>query len=53
MANVTRRDVVEFLDAAGRMGLKPDVEEYPLADAGRALLDLKARAVRGAKVLRV
>ena len=53
VANVTRRDVAEFLEAASRMGLKPEVEEYPLADAGRALLDLKARAVRGAKVLRI
>ena len=53
VANVTRRDVAEFLEAAARMGFRPEVEEYPLADAGRALLDLKARAVRGAKVLRI
>ena len=53
VANVTRRDVAEFLEAASRMGIAPEVEEYPLADAGRALLDLKARAVRGAKVLRI
>lgn len=53
VANVTRRDVIEFLEAAATMGLRPEVEPYPLADANRALRDLKARAVRGAKVLRI
>lgn len=53
VANVTRRDVVEFIDAAGRMGIRPEIDEYPLADAGRALLDLKRRSIRGAKVLRI
>jgi propanol-preferring alcohol dehydrogenase len=33
--------------------LRPAVEEYPLAEANRALLDLKQHRVRGAKVLRV
>lgn len=53
VANVTRRDVAEFLAAAATMGLRPEVEEYQLADAGRALLELKRRSVRGAKILRV
>jgi propanol-preferring alcohol dehydrogenase len=53
VANVTRRDVTEFLHAAARMGLRAEVQEYPLEDANRALQDLKSRAVRGAKVLRV
>jgi propanol-preferring alcohol dehydrogenase len=53
VANVTRRDVVEFLQAAAQMGVRPDVEEYPLADANRALGDLKSRTIRGAKVLRI
>lgn len=53
VANVTRRDVTEFLHAAAAMGLRPDVHEYALEDANQALRDLKARAVRGAKVLRV
>jgi propanol-preferring alcohol dehydrogenase len=35
------------------MGLRPEVQEYALEDANQALRDLKARAVRGAKVLRV
>lgn len=53
VANVTRRDVTEFLHAAAAMGLRPEIREYPLRDANRALRDLRSRAVRGAKVLRV
>jgi len=53
VANVTRRDVTEFLHAAAAMGLRPEVEEYALEDANRAIRDLKSRSVRGAKVLRI
>jgi propanol-preferring alcohol dehydrogenase len=53
VANVTRADVHEFLGLAAEMRLKPEVQEYPLEDANRALLELKARQIRGAKVLRV
>lgn len=51
VANVTRRDVAEFLHAAAAMGLRPEIAEYPLSGANEALRDLKARAVRGARVL--
>jgi propanol-preferring alcohol dehydrogenase len=53
VANVTRHDVAEFLHAAAAIGLRPEVQEYPLEDANQALRDLKARGNRGAKVLRV
>ena len=53
VANVTRRDVREFLALAGRVPLRPEVEVYPLAEANRALLDLRFRPTRGAKVLRI
>jgi propanol-preferring alcohol dehydrogenase len=53
VANVTRYDVREFLRLAVGAGIKPEVEEYSLADANRALLDLKQKYIRGAKVLRV
>jgi propanol-preferring alcohol dehydrogenase len=53
VANVTRRDITEFLHAAAAIGLRPEVQEYPLGDANQALRDLKSRAVRGAKVLRI
>ena len=42
VANVSRRDVSEFLLLASAAGIKPEIEEYPLEDANRALLDLKA-----------
>ena len=53
VANVARRDVSEFLEIAARIPIRPEVEEYPLAEANRALVDLKMRRIRGAKVLRV
>jgi len=51
VANVQRSDVAVFLDLAARIPIKPEVETYSLADANRALLDLKEKRVRGAKVL--
>jgi len=51
VANVARSDVREFLHLAGEIPLRPVVETYGLSDANRALLDLKTRHVRGAKVL--
>jgi len=53
VANVARFDVREFLRLAAEIPLKPEVEEYALADANRALVDLKEKRIRGAKVLRV
>ena len=53
VANVTRRDIREFLQLAAEIPIRPEVEEYPLAQANRALADLKAGRIRGAKVLRV
>jgi propanol-preferring alcohol dehydrogenase len=53
VANVTRRDIAETLDLAAEIGLRPAVEEYPLAEANRALYELKTMKIRGAKVLRV
>jgi len=52
VANVTRRDVDEFLQLAAEMNMKPEIEEFALADSNRALLELKAATIRGAKVLR-
>lgn len=53
VANVARRDVREFLELAAEIPLKPEVQEYPLEDANQALLELKERKIRGAKVLRI
>lgn len=51
VANVTRRDVSEFLELAAEMRIEPEVQEFALKDANRALAELKRRKVRGAKVL--
>ncbi len=53
VANVSRRDVSEFLALAAKMGIKPDYQEYALEDANQALVELKTRKIRGAKVLRI
>ncbi|MBI5567506.1 MAG: zinc-dependent alcohol dehydrogenase family protein [Chloroflexi bacterium] len=51
VANVTRRDVREFLQLAAEIPLRPEVETFGLAEANRALVELKQWHVRGAKVL--
>lgn len=53
VANVSRTDVSEFIDLAANMNLKPEVEEFSLKDANRALVELKMSKIRGAKVLRI
>jgi propanol-preferring alcohol dehydrogenase len=53
VANVTRKDVSEFLALAAQIPIKPEVQEYRLEDANQALLELKERRIRGAKVLRI
>jgi alcohol dehydrogenase, propanol-preferring len=53
LANVSRRDIAEFLELAAEIPLRPEVEIYPLAEANRALAELKAGKIRGAKVIRI
>ncbi|MCX5752058.1 MAG: alcohol dehydrogenase, partial [Candidatus Krumholzibacteria bacterium] len=53
VANVTRADVRDFLDLAAAIPIRPEIEEFPLEDANRALLELKERKIRGAKVLMI
>jgi propanol-preferring alcohol dehydrogenase len=53
VANVTRRDVAECLQLAAKIPLRPQVTPYPLEEANRALAELKAGGIRGAKVLRI
>ena len=51
VANITGWDIREFLDIAAAIPIQPETESYPLEEANKALLDLKFRPVRGAKVL--
>ena len=53
VANVTRSDISEFLDLAASIPLKPEAQEFSLEDANKALLELKNRKIRGAKILRL
>lgn len=53
VANVTRADVREFLQLAAEIPLKPEAQEFELQDANRALVELKERKIRGAKVLKI
>jgi propanol-preferring alcohol dehydrogenase len=51
VANVTRHDVAAFLELATEIPIVPETCIYPLADANKALVDLKMGDGRGAKVL--
>ena len=53
VANVSRRDVREFLELADEMSIKPEVQEFPLEEANEALVELRTKKIRGAKVLRI
>jgi len=51
VANVARSDVSEFLKIAARAKIKPQTQTYALQDANKALIELKERKIKGAKVL--
>ena len=53
VANVTGPDIEEFLKVAAVAGIRPEVQVYPLVEANKALQDLRAGNVRGAKVLAI
>jgi propanol-preferring alcohol dehydrogenase len=53
VANVARMDISEFLKLASEIPIQPEVQEFPLREANRALLELKESRIRGAKVLTV
>jgi propanol-preferring alcohol dehydrogenase len=51
VANLTRRDGVEFLVLAAKIPVKTEVEEFLLDDANGALERLRSGRIRGAAVL--
>jgi propanol-preferring alcohol dehydrogenase len=51
VANLTRQDATDFLAVAARAGIKSHVTTYPLAEANRALDDLRGGRLDGAAVL--
>jgi len=53
VANVTRSDVREFLLLAAEIPIRPEIQEFRLEEANQALIELKERKIRGAKVLKI
>jgi propanol-preferring alcohol dehydrogenase len=51
VANMTRQDARDFLDIAGRIGLRPKVTAFPLERANEALAAVKNDAIDGAAVV--
>jgi propanol-preferring alcohol dehydrogenase len=47
----TRKDAIELLEEAAKAGVKPHTATYSLADANRALTDLKTGKIDGTGVL--
>lgn len=53
VANITRKDVEEFLEIAAEIPIKPEVKIFRLEEANKALLMLKYGQYRGAGVLKI
>ncbi len=53
VANVARKDIEEFLQLASQIPIKPEIQEFALEEANTALVELKERKIRGAKVLKI
>jgi alcohol dehydrogenase, propanol-preferring len=53
VANLTRQDGEELIELAARIPIQTTIVEYALADANRALADLRGGQLSGAAVLRV
>ncbi len=53
VANITRKDALEFLPLAAEIPILPEVQEYRLEEANQALILLKEGKIQGAGVLRM
>ncbi|MHC1611169.1 MAG: zinc-dependent alcohol dehydrogenase family protein [Candidatus Methanospirareceae archaeon] len=53
VANITRKDLQEFLPLAAEIPIKPEITEFKLEEANQALISLKRGKYRGAGVLRI
>jgi len=53
VANITRKDVQDFLPLAAEIPIIPEVREFRLEEANEALLLLKQGKIQGAAVLRI
>lgn len=53
VANVTRRDALEFLPLAGQIPIIPTIEEFPLDQANEVLMKIKHSKLKAAGVLKI
>ena len=53
VANVTRKDAEEFLPLAAQAQITPEVQEFRLEEANKALIELRTGKIRGSKVLKM
>jgi propanol-preferring alcohol dehydrogenase len=53
VANITRKDAQEFLRLAAEIPIIPEVQEFRLEEANKALILLKQGKIQGAGVLRM
>ncbi|MGD9209853.1 MAG: zinc-dependent alcohol dehydrogenase family protein [Desulfobacteraceae bacterium] len=53
VANVTRNDVIQFLQVAAQIPIKPEVQLFALKDANQGLMEIKTGRIKGAKVLQL
>ncbi len=53
VANLTRRDGLDFMKLAPKVPVKTEIRLYPLEEANQALSDLREGELEGAAVLRV
>jgi propanol-preferring alcohol dehydrogenase len=51
VANVAGRDIRDFLEIASQIPIVPEIQVFSLEAANDALIELKERKIRGAKVL--
>ncbi len=51
VANITKKDIEEFLKVASEYSIYPEIEKYSFSDANKAIIDIKNRNIRGSKVL--
>ena len=53
VANITRRDAREFLPLAAQIPIIPQVQEFKLEEANKALILLKEGKIQGAAVIKI
>ena len=53
VANITRKDVEEFLKLASAMMINPEIVVYGFHQVNHAIMELHNKSIRGAKVIKI